>query len=139
MSLRGVGVVWVWAWAAAGRGLCDKRAGNEGMQRQGHSCPSAAAQRPRLPTRLPACPPRAPQVIDVVVQNLPAGSNGGEYRFNTSRNGMEQHPFHLHGHHFWLLGTGERAADAAWRRQQRRRAADQGSLGLAVLLLLSCC
>ena len=63
-----------------------------------------------LLARMRSCSPggRPMQVIEVVVQNLPAGSNGGEYRFNTSRTGMEQHPFHLHGQHFWLLGTGRR-------------------------------
>ena len=23
------------------------------------------------------------------------------------RNSTEQHPFHLHGHHFWVLGSGD--------------------------------
>ena len=25
---------------------------------------------------------------------------------SAARNGTEQHPFHLHGHHFWVLGSG---------------------------------
>lgn len=31
-----------------------------------------------------------------------AGMPGGSAARNTS----EQHPFHLHGHHFWVLGSG---------------------------------
>jgi hypothetical protein len=60
------------------------------------------------------------QEVEVVVQNLPYGSNGGEYRFNTSRTGMEQHPFHLHGHHFWLLGTGALQGGRCWRLRWRQ-------------------
>ena len=47
------------------------------------------------------------EVIDVVVQNNPGNSFSGDYRPNgASRNSTEQHPFHLHGHHFWVLGSG---------------------------------
>ena len=34
---------------------------------------------------------------------------GGDYRgggVGSSRTAQEQHPLHLHGHHFWLLGQG---------------------------------
>ena len=33
---------------------------------------------------------------------------GGDYRpgVGANRTAQEQHPFHLHGHHFWLLGQG---------------------------------
>ena len=30
----------------------------------------------------------------------------GNLNSSTARNTTEQHPFHLHGHHFWLLATG---------------------------------
>ena len=35
--------------------------------------------------------------------------SGGDYRpggVGANRTAQEQHPFHLHGHHFWLLGQG---------------------------------
>jgi L-ascorbate oxidase len=34
--------------------------------------------------------------------NRAAGRPGGP----AARNTTEQHPFHLHGHHFWVLGSG---------------------------------
>lgn len=46
-------------------------------------------------------------VVTVVMQNLPANANGGDYRIpgpGASRNATEQHPMHLHGHHFWVSG-----------------------------------
>lgn len=50
------------------------------------------------------------QVIEIVVQNNRAGAFGGEYGpvngSTTGRNGREQHPFHLHGYHFWVVGSG---------------------------------
>ncbi|KAK9837176.1 hypothetical protein WJX81_008696 [Elliptochloris bilobata] len=47
-------------------------------------------------------------VIDVIIQNMPANANGGDYRpgVGNNRTAMEQHPFHFHGHHFWVLGHG---------------------------------
>ncbi|KAL3136666.1 hypothetical protein ABBQ38_005907 [Trebouxia sp. C0009 RCD-2024] len=30
----------------------------------------------------------------------------GNPNSTTARNSTEQHPFHLHGHHFWVLATG---------------------------------
>lgn len=39
---------------------------------------------------------------------VPPGWVPGGFR---ARNATEQHPFHLHGHHFWLLGTGEGTFD----------------------------
>ncbi|PSC72452.1 DNA-directed RNA polymerase III subunit RPC5 [Micractinium conductrix] len=49
------------------------------------------------------------QVVELVLQNLPANSFNGDYRVPAGQNrtAMEQHPFHLHGHHFWVLGSGE--------------------------------
>jgi L-ascorbate oxidase len=50
------------------------------------------------------------QVIEFVVQNNRAGRFGGEYNstnnITSARGGREQHPFHLHGHRFWVVGTG---------------------------------
>ncbi|KAL4428183.1 hypothetical protein ABPG75_002272 [Micractinium tetrahymenae] len=48
------------------------------------------------------------EVADMVLQNLNANANNGDYRgeAGTNRTAQEQHPFHLHGHHFWLLGSG---------------------------------
>ncbi|KAK9828854.1 hypothetical protein WJX72_002416 [[Myrmecia] bisecta] len=51
-------------------------------------------------------------VVDVIVVNGPAnGLNGdltaaGRPGAPAARNGTEQHPFHLHGHHFWVLASG---------------------------------
>lgn len=48
------------------------------------------------------------QIIEVVIQNDRAGYLGGEYSttdpLTSSRNGREQHSFHLHGYHFWQVG-----------------------------------
>jgi hypothetical protein len=50
------------------------------------------------------------EVVEVVLQGMRAGAAGGEYNSSSNvtsnRNGREQHPFHLHGHHFWVVGTG---------------------------------
>ena len=56
------------------------------------------------------------QVVDVVLQNNPAQSFNGEYRVNTARTAMEQHPFHLHGHRFWVTGVdgGDVPKSARW-------------------------
>ena len=38
-----------------------------------------------------------------------AGLAGGDYRsggVGAKRTAQEQHPFHMHGHHFWVLGQG---------------------------------
>ncbi|KAK9907756.1 hypothetical protein WJX75_009340 [Coccomyxa subellipsoidea] len=47
-------------------------------------------------------------VVDVIVQNLAANANGGDYRpgVGANRTAQEQHPFHMHGHHFWVLAYG---------------------------------
>ncbi|CAL8462933.1 g2467 [Coccomyxa elongata] len=47
-------------------------------------------------------------VVDVILQNLPANANGGDYRpgVGANRTAQEQHPFHMHGHHFWVLAYG---------------------------------
>lgn len=40
-------------------------------------------------------------------QNQAANANNGDYRNNTdgrTRTAQEQHPIHLHGHHFWGKG-----------------------------------
>ncbi|KAG2501799.1 hypothetical protein HYH03_000299 [Edaphochlamys debaryana] len=49
------------------------------------------------------------KVIDVIVNNGPANGYNGDYRtpgVGVNRTAQEQHPFHLHGHHFWVLGQG---------------------------------
>jgi L-ascorbate oxidase len=43
-------------------------------------------------------------VIDVIIQNNPAQDLGG---IQINRTNSEQHPIHLHGHHFYILGTGK--------------------------------
>eukprot|EP00884_Botryococcus_braunii_P009161 jgi/Botrbrau1/18246/Bobra.0844s0001.1 len=47
-------------------------------------------------------------VVDVILINLPANANNGDYRpgVGANRTATEQHPFHMHGHHFWVLGHG---------------------------------
>lgn len=60
-------------------------------------------------------------VVTVVMQNLPANANGGDYRIpgpGASRNATEQHPMHLHGHHFWVLGSGSGVYDPATHAAQ---------------------
>lgn len=42
-------------------------------------------------------------VIDVIIQNLPSQDMPGVEVKSQS----EQHPIHLHGHHFYILGTGD--------------------------------
>lgn len=49
------------------------------------------------------------KVVEIVLQNNRAGAFGGEYGNTTltmNRNGLEQHPFHLHGYHFFMVGSG---------------------------------
>lgn len=46
-------------------------------------------------------------IVDVVIQNQAANAFNGDYRpSGSTRTAEEQHPFHLHGHHFWVLGSG---------------------------------
>ena len=47
-------------------------------------------------------------VVDIVIQNNAANAFNGDYRVpdGAKRTAQEQHPFHLHGHHFWVLGAG---------------------------------
>ncbi|KAG1672998.1 hypothetical protein FOA52_005928 [Chlamydomonas sp. UWO 241] len=46
-------------------------------------------------------------VITVVLQNNAAGAFNGDYNGSGFvRTAQEQHPIHIHGHHFWLLGHG---------------------------------
>lgn len=45
-------------------------------------------------------------IVDVVIQNRPASEGNGEYRRGVTRSGSEQHPFHMHGHKFWVMGYG---------------------------------
>ena len=51
-----------------------------------------------------------PQAVEIVVQNVRGGANGGEYPSSNptmaNRQGGDQHPFHMHGGHFWLVGMG---------------------------------
>jgi len=44
--------------------------------------------------------------VELVLQNLNANANNGDYRVpaGANRTAQEQHPFHLHGHHFWVGG-----------------------------------
>lgn len=51
--------------------------------------------------------------VEVVVQNLPGNASGGDdYLVKAApsllagRSAQEQHPFHLHGHHFYVVATG---------------------------------
>eukprot|EP00889_Picochlorum_renovo_P006765 jgi/Picre1/33795/NNA_001274.t1 len=44
------------------------------------------------------------EVIDILLQNNPAEAFGGILMNRTSQ---EQHPIHLHGHHFYVLGSGQ--------------------------------
>jgi len=44
------------------------------------------------------------EVVDLILQNLPSGALGG---LDPGDGGLEfSHPFHLHGSHFWVLGSG---------------------------------
>ena len=57
--------------------------------------------------------PKAGSVVDVILDNLPANANGGDYRGNgaaANRTTSEMHPLHWHGFHGWLLGTGAQGA-----------------------------
>ncbi|KAL4433040.1 hypothetical protein ABPG77_006467 [Micractinium sp. CCAP 211/92] len=55
------------------------------------------------------------EIVEVVLQNLNANANNGDYRgeAGVNRTAQEQHPFHLHGHHFWVLGSGLGVYDPA--------------------------
>ncbi|GIL81975.1 hypothetical protein Vretimale_1452 [Volvox reticuliferus] len=55
------------------------------------------------------------EVVDVVVNNFPANSFNGDYRpvVGPTRTAVEQHPMHLHGHRFWVLGRGSGAFNAS--------------------------
>lgn len=53
---------------------------------------------------------RRGELVEIVIQNDRAGLYGGEYAsandtLTNKRNGREQHSFHLHGHHFWEVGS----------------------------------
>lgn len=47
-------------------------------------------------------------VVDIVIQNNAANAFGGDYRVpaGANRTAQEQHPMHLHGHSFFVLGQG---------------------------------
>lgn len=57
-------------------------------------------------------------VIDVIIQNNPAQAFGG---IQINRTSSEQHPIHLHGQHFYILGSGPgdfmelQQKDPSWR------------------------
>jgi L-ascorbate oxidase len=57
-------------------------------------------------------PADAGAVLDLVLDNLAANANGGDYRIpeGFNRTASEMHPVHWHGFHGWLLGTGEQGA-----------------------------
>ena len=45
-------------------------------------------------------------VVEVVLQNNAANAFNGDFRpEGGARTAQEQHPFHLHGQHFWVLGA----------------------------------
>ena len=82
-----------------------------------------------LPPRLPACSPDCPspslpcvllqgEVVEIVLQNRAANANNGDYRgggVGANRTAQEQHPFHLHGHSFWVGGwAGGRCGVGGW-------------------------
>ncbi|KAI7841690.1 hypothetical protein COHA_004557 [Chlorella ohadii] len=76
--------------------------------------PTPAPVYPTAGTHL--VPLKRGDVVQMVMQNLPANSNNGDYRIpgpGSSRNTTEQHPMHLHGHHFWVLGSGDGIYDPA--------------------------
>lgn len=54
-------------------------------------------------------------VVDLILQNNAANSFNGDYRIpeGASRNTSEEHPIHLHGHTFWVLGEGNGTYDPA--------------------------
>ena len=85
--------------AASQRALLGGHWAARGQPSPAHACTASP------PAAAATCFP-APQgeVVQVVLQNLPANANNGDYRIpgpGASRNATEQHPFHLHGHHFW--------------------------------------
>ena len=41
-------------------------------------------------------------MVEIVLQNNPASSFNGNGDYTETRTGQEQHPFHLHGYHFWV-------------------------------------
>jgi L-ascorbate oxidase len=43
------------------------------------------------------------EIVDIVMQDLPGGALGG---IDLNRTNQEQHPMHLHGHHFYIIGSG---------------------------------
>jgi hypothetical protein len=66
-------------------------------------CPSPPHLLPCLPS-LP-CALLQGEVVEIVLQNLAANANNGDYRgggVGANRTAQEQHPFHLHGHSFWV-------------------------------------
>ncbi|GIL43898.1 hypothetical protein Vafri_1486 [Volvox africanus] len=55
------------------------------------------------------------EVVDLVVNNMAANSFNGDYRpgVGSTRTAVEQHPMHLHGHRFWVLGRGSGTFNAS--------------------------
>ncbi|KAJ9516034.1 hypothetical protein QJQ45_024447 [Haematococcus lacustris] len=46
------------------------------------------------------------ELVDIVMQNLNSSDLNGDYRPGVTRSMSMQHPMHLHGHKFWVLGSG---------------------------------
>ena len=80
-------------------------------------------------------------VVEVVVQNNAANAFNGDLRpAGAGRVAQEQHPFHLHGHHFWLLGGGagnytEEAAAAAGLNTVNPPLRDTATLGRGAFIV----
>jgi len=62
-------------------------------------------------------------VVEVVIQNLKNNDSNGDLYLKKAapallagRGGNEQHAFHLHGHHFWVVGTGNTTFNTSSRQ-----------------------
>lgn len=93
------------------QGVLRSAAPNKVAKRAACRPPRGSLSRERLPPLLPACCAPQGEVVDIVLQNLDANANNGDYRggeVGANRTAQEQHPFHLHGHHFWVGGWARR-------------------------------
>lgn len=64
--------------------------------------PKAMAVNPKAGAHV--APVKLGEVVEIVIQNNGASSFNGA---GGNRTAQEQHPFHLHGHHFWVMGVGQ--------------------------------